>query len=103
VRARLSLPTLRAMKKKTSASGMPPVVVVPPPPTTELPGAVALVDQQARNLAPLTEHEHPNARGTRLKADRTEVRHEVHRVAAPRESLRPAERASQPRSHKPKR
>ena len=93
---------VREMKKKTSAANVPPLVVAPPAPTVELPGGVALIDQQSRNMGPLSEHEHPGARGSRIKADRTEIRHEVHRVAAPRESLRPVERARQPRSHKPK-
>lgn len=81
----------------------PPLVVAPPAPTAELPGGIALADQPGRTKAPLTEREHPGARDTHGKATRTEIRQEVHRVAAPRESLRPAERARQPRSHKPSR
>lgn len=97
-----SSPNVPAMKKKTP-TGIPPLVVAPPAPTAEVLGAVPLAEQPGRNIEPLTERDHPGARGVQGKASRSEVRHEVHRIAAPRESLRPAERARQPRSHKPQR
>ena len=89
------------MKKKDTKATAPPLVVAPPAPSVELPGGIALVDQPLHGKVPLAPREHPGARDPRGKATRTEIRHEVHRVAAPRESLRPAERARQPRSHKP--
>lgn len=90
------------MKKKNVVAATPPLVVAPPAPHEELPGGVALIDQPLHGKVPLAPREHAGARDSRGKATRTEVRHEVRRVAAPRESLRPAERSRQPRSHKPK-
>ncbi len=90
------------MKKKSAEMNPSPLVVAPPAPNVELPGGVPLCDQPVRNKSQLAPREHPGARDSRGKADRTEVRHEVHRIAAPRESLRTAERARQPRSHKAK-
>jgi hypothetical protein len=103
VHARKASTTLRSMKKKNVVAKAPSLIVVPPAPTVELPMGVPLVDQPGRTLMPLTEREHPGAGGTHGKADRTEVRHEIHRIAAPRESLRTAERSRQSRSHKPSR
>lgn len=93
---------LHGMKKKNVVNAAPPLVVAPPAPHVELPGGVPLIDQPVHGKVPLAPREHPDARDSRGKATRTEVRHEVHRVAAPRESLRPAERSRQPRSHKSK-
>lgn len=93
---------LDEMKKKNVVNAAPPLVVAPSAPHVELPGGVPLVDQPVLGKHPLAPRDHPDARDSRGKASRTEVRHEVHRVAAPRESLRPAERSRQPRSHKSK-
>lgn len=94
--------TLDDMKKKNVIVATTPLVVLPPAPHEELPGGVALIDQPLHGKVPLSPREHAGARDSRGKATRTEVRHEVRRVAAPRESLRPAERSRQPRSHKTK-
>jgi hypothetical protein len=45
--------------------------------------------------------EYPAARDARGTANRTEIRRESPRVAAPRASNRTAERGNQPRSHAP--
>lgn len=90
------------MRKRVDKAIVPELVVAPPAPRVELPGAVPLVEQPLHGKVPLAPREHPGARDRRGKANRTQLRHEVHRVAAPRESLRPAERSRQPRSHKPK-
>ena len=101
-RGRRGCSKLDDMKKKNAAAATPPLVVAPPAPHEELPGGVPLIDQPLHGKVPLAPREHAGARDSRGKATRTEVRHEVRRVAAPRESLRPAERSRQPRSHKPK-
>lgn len=84
-------------KKNTKSS----LVVVPPPPTAEQPGAVALSEQGTRRKkSQVTPREHPDARDSRGKASRSEVRKTTARIAAPRANGNPPERARQTRSHR---
>jgi len=53
-----------------------------------------------RTKKPLAAQEHPEARDSRGKASRAEIRNITHLDKAPRSSAKPAERSSQPRSHK---
>lgn len=88
-------------KTKNAPAPTPPLVVVPPRTEVEVPLAVALKDQTARRTKkPLAAHEHPDARDSRGKATRTEVRHIAPRSNAPRASAKTPERSSQPRSSK---
>ncbi|MFN0075311.1 MAG: hypothetical protein ACKVY0_02435 [Prosthecobacter sp.] len=53
----------------------------------------------AGNIQPLDTHAHPMARDSKGLGSRTEIRAQVPRVPAPRQSLRPVERSGQKRSH----
>jgi len=89
-----------ATPKKAPVS-TPPLAIAPQPPTAKVPLAVPLTDQTARRTKkPLAPVEHPEARDSRGKATRTEIREIAPRVNAPRASAKPTERSSQPRSKK---
>ncbi len=87
-------------KAKKSAAATPRLIVAPPPPKAVEPGAVALILQKVSKKKALDAHTHSGARDGRGTATRTEIRRESPRVDGPRQSLRPAERSNQPRSHK---
>jgi|GEM_PF-6547783 len=92
-----------SMAKPKKPAPIAPLVVVTPPPTAEVPLAVPLAEQTARrSKKPLAPVEHPGARDSAGKANRTEVRRVAPRAVAPRKTGKPAERSSQPRSNIPK-
>jgi hypothetical protein len=87
-------------KKRSRVCGQGNLVVAPPPASKQLPGAVPVSELDANRKHPLDAREHALARDSRGKPLRTELRKEVKRISGPRQSLRPAERRSQSRSHK---
>ncbi|MBI5774707.1 MAG: hypothetical protein HZA89_13305 [Verrucomicrobia bacterium] len=73
-------------------------MVVPPPPAVTASMAEGLKTTFRGGKKPLDRRENPLARDARGTASRAEIRRETPRVAAPRQSNRPAERRGQPRS-----
>jgi hypothetical protein len=77
------------MKTTNKNSPAAPLIVVPPPPTTT-------TNTWVQSTSPTAS----NPRSTGSKAKRELVRQETTRKVASRQSMRPAERRGQPRSHR---